>query len=148
MREVPGKLGSGLVVFPDSRDHQHREHHGFGPLWPASLHPSLPVATRGGRGPISWCSCQNTRRDPTHKPQEDHETGPQCFWDLSHLLRALFLVMISATMVSSLLWDEAYSCCKRPDLLQSRGTPKPQKCILKSEKCHFRPPGKRAPKVN
>ena len=38
--------------------------------------------------------------------------------------------------------------CKRPDLLQSPGTPEPQKCILKSEKCHFRPPGKRAPKVN
>ena len=37
--------------FPDSRGHQHREHHGIGPLWPASLHPSLPaVATRRGGG--------------------------------------------------------------------------------------------------
>ena len=26
--------------------------------------------------------------------------------------------------------------------------PKPQKCILKPEKCHWRPPGKMAPKVN
>ena len=37
--------------------------------------------------------------------------------------------------------------CKRPVPLQSPETPKPQKCILKSEKCHFRPPGKMAPKV-
>ena len=33
--------------------------------------------------------------------------------------------------------------CKRPVPLQSPETPKPQKCILKSEKYHFRPPGKR-----
>ena len=32
--------------------------------------------------------------------------------------------------------------CKRLDLPQSPRTPKPQKCILKSEKCHFGPPGK------
>ena len=38
--------------------------------------------------------------------------------------------------------------CKRPCRLQSPGTPKPQKCMLKSEKCHFGPPGKMAPKVN
>ena len=30
----------------------------------------------------------------------------------------------------------------RPVPLQSPGTPKPQKCILKSEKCHFGPSGK------
>ena len=35
---------------------------------------------------------------------------------------------------------------KRPGLLQSLGTPKPQKCMLKSEKCHFRRPEKMAPK--
>ena len=40
--------------------------------------------------------------------------------------------------------------CERPVPLQSPETQKPQKCIfLKSEKCHFRPPGKMAPpKVN
>ena len=38
--------------------------------------------------------------------------------------------------------------CNRPVPLQSPGTPKPQKCILKSEKWHFRPPGKMAQKVN
>ena len=32
--------------------------------------------------------------------------------------------------------------CNRPVPLQSPGTPKPQKFILKSEKCHFGPPGK------
>ena len=42
-------------------------------------------------------------------------------------------------------WDLT---CNRPVSLQSPGTPKPQKCILKSEECHFRPPEKRAPKVN
>ena len=45
---------------------------------------------------------------------------------------------------SSAISDKA---CKRPSLLQSPGTPKPQNCILKSEKCNFGPPGKMATKV-
>ena len=44
---------------------------------------------------------------------------------------------------SFVLWTS-----KRPVPLQRPGTPKPQKCILKSEKCHFGPPGKMARQVN
>ena len=64
---------------------------GSDPLWPAQcillcLLWARETECRGG--PISWCSCQKTtRRDPTHEPQEDHETGPQYSQDLSHLLK-------------------------------------------------------------
>ena len=66
----PRKSG---VVFPDSRGHQHREQHGIGPLWPASLHPSLPaVATRrGGRGVEGGGGSRLVVF-----LSEDHETGP------------------------------------------------------------------------
>ena len=52
-------------------------------LWPRQAWRGVV----GGGGPISWCSSQKTtRQDPTHEPQEDHETGPQFSRDLSLLL--------------------------------------------------------------
>ena len=41
---------------------------------------------------------------------------------------------------SSLIWFDT--------AVKSPATPEPQKCILKSKKCHFGPPGKMAPKVS
>ena len=76
---------------------------------------SKPICFGGGNLPGSLCGFPDGPPNHTHTPQ-----GYEFFVELSR--------------------NSAPYTCKRPDLLQSPGTTKLQKCILKSEKRHSGPP--------
>ena len=70
-----------------------------------------------------------------------------CTWDLALFGVNLGVEFRETNVGRPNFWPE-FLGCNRPVPLQNPRTPKLQKCILKTEKCHFGPPRKKGPNYN